>query len=140
MRHAKPGFSLMELLIAVVIMGILAAISIPLYQGRVEATKKKTASQQIKLLRTSIEFFELDLGKIPEKLQDLVRRPAPSDYYDQESLAEWADGGYIKGGKVPKDPWKKKFVYKLTPGGTKTYELYSYGPKGKGAPKSEWIK
>lgn len=139
-KNLQSGFTLMELLIAIVIMGLLLAIAIPAYRNLVSGARKKTARQQVRLLQSAIGFFEVDLGKVPERLTDLVKRPVPGDYYDQDSINDWADGGYIKGGKVPKDPWGRKFVYKLTPGGQNPYQLYSYGPKGKGSSKSEWIK
>jgi len=139
-RSLQKGFTLMELLIAIVIMGILLAVAVPAYRNIVARNQKKVAAQQIKLIRGAIGFFELDLGKVPERLDDLVKRPAPGGYYDEEESSDWADGGYIKGGKVPKDPWKNKYMYKLTPEAARPYDLYSYGPKGKKASRAEWIR
>ena len=136
---ARSGFSLMELMIALAVLGLIMAALVPNLMKRFESAKKKTAQQTISMLGSTVDMFELDLGRIPQDLQDFVRRPIAGDYYDQEMVGDWS-GPYLKGGKVPKDPWKKKFVYRLTPDQSRPYELYSYGPNGKKAPRSEWIR
>jgi len=138
-KHLKAGFTLTELLITIAILGVLLAIAVPAYRNIAEGNKKNVAKNQLKLLQNTVGFFETAVGKYPELLEDLVKRPVAGDYYDQEMVADWS-GPYIKDGKLPKDPWKRKYIYKLTPDGTKPYDLYSYGPKGKKAPRSEWIR
>jgi len=139
-KSLKPGFTLTELLITIAILGVLLAIAVPAYRNIAEGNKKNVTRDQIKILQNTIGLFELGVGKYPERLEDLVRRPVAGDYYDADMVADWVQGGYVEGGKLPKDGWKKKFIYKLTPDGPKPYELYSYGPKGKKAPRSEWIR
>ena len=139
-KSTQSGFSLMELMIALAVLGLIMAAVGPALMNRYKSARKKTAITSVKMIHGAVETFELDLGKIPQRLNDLIKRPATNDYYDQEMVSNWQDGGYIKGGKIPRDPWKNKFKYNLTPNSTNRYELYSYGPNGKGSPKSEWIK
>jgi len=136
----RAGFSLIELLIAIAVMGIILAVAIPAFRNIQRNQRRKAARISIKNIQQSISFFEVDVGKYPESINDLVRKPSVSDYYDSEMVADWAEGGYIKGGKVPKDPWKNKFQYRLTPDAKRPYELYSFGPKGKNASRNEWIR
>ncbi len=136
---ARSGFSLMELMIAIAVLGLILAVAGPALMRQYRSAQKKTAMTSIKLLKSTIEMFELDVGKLPEKLRDLVKRPSPGGYYNSEEISNWQDGGYLKTKKVPVDPWKNKFRYRLIPDGRR-YELYSYGPNGKGSPKSEWIR
>ena len=136
----RSGFSLIELLVAIAIMGLILAIAVPAYRNLQKGAKIKTAKQSIKMIQQAVEFFELDVGRVPQTINDLVRRPVEGDYYDAEMVSNWAQGGYIKGSKIPKDPWKNKFQYKLKFEGKYPYELYSYGPNGKRAPRKEWIK
>ena len=136
---ARSGFTLIELLIAIAIVGIIAGVTVPLFMNMLKGARIKTTKQSLKMTQSALGLFKIDLGVLPLQLNDLVRRPSVSDHYDQEQVSEWAEGGYLK--KVPKDAWKKKFHYRLTPEGEHPYELYSYGRKGKkGVKKSEWIR
>ncbi|MCK5633144.1 type II secretion system protein GspG [bacterium] len=137
---AQSGFSLLEIMIAVAILGLILAVASPMLMNQYKKAQKKTTQTSLKMIAGSIDMFQLDVGRIPERLNDLVRRPVAGDYYDQEMVSDWQDGGYLKGGKVSRDSWKQKIQYRLTPEGQKKYELYSYGPNGKGASKSEWVR
>ncbi|MFC1845560.1 type II secretion system protein GspG [Candidatus Dependentiae bacterium] len=138
-RTAKAGFSIMELLIYLAILGVILAVAVPGFMQMFEKAKKDTAKSSMKILRTAIDKFKLDTGVVPERLRDLVRKPAPSGYYEPEMISSWQDGGYLKDPKVPVDPWKSRYKYEVTPGGRHPYELFSYGPSRRGAPKAEWI-
>ncbi len=132
-KHARSGFTLIEILIAVAIVVIIGAIAAPMYftykkQAAIDATKSS-----LKGISLAIEQFQTNIGQYPETLLDLVRKPT-----NEELAKDWA-GALLKGKDVPKDGWKNPFQYRLTPEAEHPYELYSYGPRGRSAPQSEWI-
>jgi len=118
----QAGFTLIELMVVLFILGLLAALVGPRLMGRVGVAKQKTAQTQIQLLATSLDLFHLDVGRYPteeEGLKALVEAP--------EGLAGWA-GPYLDKG-VPKDPWGRDYVYKC-PGEHGPYDLTSLGADG----------
>lgn len=78
-------------------------------------------------------MFNAHTGQYPARLNDLLKKPA-----DEKIARKW-EGPYLKAKEVPEDAWGSKYVYKLTPQAEHKYDLYSYGPNGKGSPKEEWI-
>jgi general secretion pathway protein G len=118
----QAGFTLIELMVVLFILGLLAALVGPRLMGRVGVAKQKTAQTQIQLLATSLDLFHLDVGRYPteeEGLKALVEAP--------EGLTGWA-GPYLDKG-VPKDPWGRDYVYKC-PGEHAPYDLISLGADG----------
>ncbi len=133
-RYTQKGFSLIEILIAITILGIIAGISVPMFMGYLDKARIRGTRSNLRSLKSSIEMFKLDTGKYPSKLRDLVQKPR------EEALArKWQKGGYIEGGELPQDNWGESFQYKVTPGGKNPFELYSFGSNGPGAPKEEWL-
>ncbi len=130
-KQARAGFSLVEILIAVVIIGIIAAVTIPSYLGYIERSKLRTVKLDLRNIKGWVIQFNEDVGNLPETLDDLMRRPL-----NEELAKEWA-APYAE--KIPKDPWKNAYQYRPTPDQEQQFELYSYGPKGKSAPQSAWI-
>lgn len=116
-RYASPGFSLMELMIALIILGLIMAVGIPAYFSQVEGVRKNTTEQNLQLLKTNINLFQMEQAKYPSKLDDLVEKPKG------DTSKNWKQ--YLD--KKPLDGWKKDFYYRVTPGGKHPYELYSYG-------------
>ncbi len=122
-RKGEKGFTLMELLIVMVILGLLAALVGPKLFSKVGKAKIKTAKAQIALLETALDEFRLDVGRYPtteEGLKALVENPG---------VKGW-DGPYLKKKKVPLDPWGNPYHYKC-PGEHGEYDLYSLGRDGK---------
>lgn len=118
----EHGFTLMELMIVLFILGLLAALVGPRLLGRVGAAKHKAAQAQIQLLATALDLFYLDLGRYPtteEGLSALVRRP--------DHLPAWT-GPYLDK-EVPPDPWARAYIYKC-PGEHGPYDLTSLGADG----------
>ena len=122
---ARKGFTLIEILIAIAIVGIVAYVTVPYFLGIFEGAKKNTTKQSLRALKSAINLFDLDVGKPPKNIKDLIRRPSVSDYYDQDEVSNW--NGYLE--KVPKDAWGRPFKYRLTPESEHAYELYSHGGK-----------
>ena len=121
------GFSLIELMVVVIILGILAMYIGPKLMGRTEQAKEVQTRVQIEGLETALKLYKLDNGVYPtteQGLQALVERP------DAENvLQNWRKGGYLEKGKVPKDPWGNDFIY-LSPGIQGDYDITSYGADG----------
>ena len=118
----KQGFTLIEILIVMVILGLLAALVGPKMFGKVGKSKQKAAKAQISLLETSLDTFRLDMGRYPtseEGLEALRTKPADSE--------KW-DGPYIPK-KVPLDPWGNPYEYQC-PGEHGEYDLTSFGADG----------
>ncbi len=120
--HRHAGFTLIELMIVLFILGLLAALVAPRLMGRVGKAKQKTAQAQIQMLATALDLYHLDVGRYPtdeEGLKSLYAKP--------ESLPAWS-GPYLDKA-VPKDPWGRDYVYKC-PGEHGPYDLYSLGADG----------
>jgi general secretion pathway protein G len=126
------GFTLIELMVVIVILGILAGLIVPKIMGRPEEAKQLKAKMQIESLETALKLYKLDNGTYPtteQGLQALVETPQSGTI-----PTKWRKGGYLEKGKLPKDPWGNEFVY-LCPGIHGEYDIISYG--GDGVPGGE---
>jgi general secretion pathway protein G len=121
------GFTLIELMVVIVILGILAGLIIPRIMGRPEEARRMKARIQIESIETSCQLYKLDNGSYPtteQGLEALIEAPTVG-----QLPRAWREGGYMEKGKVPKDPWGNEYVY-LSPGVNGDYDLSSYGPDG----------
>jgi general secretion pathway protein G len=121
-RLRAVGFTLLELLVVVAIIGLLAGYVGPRYFGQIGKAEVKTARAQIDALEKALDAYRLDVGRYPSNeqgLDALVTQPAGS--------TRWA-GPYLKKG-VPADPWGKPYVYR-SPGEHGEYDVLSYGKDG----------
>jgi general secretion pathway protein G len=121
----RGGFTLIEIMVVIVILGLLAALVVPKLIGRTEEAKKTQARVQIRSVEQALELFKLDNGFFPttdQGLGALVRLPdtgrAPKNY---------RKGGYLD--RLPKDPWGNPYVY-VSPGSHGDYDISSYGADG----------
>lgn len=116
------GFTLLELLVVMVIIGMLAGFVAPKFFAQIGKSQTKTARAQIDALEKSLDQYRLDVGHYPtneQGLAALIERPAGE--------TKWA-GPYLKKA-VPLDPWSNAYVYKF-PGEHGEYDLMSYGKDG----------
>ena len=128
MFRDDKGFTLIELMVVVVILGILAGLIIPKIMGRPEEAKQLKAKMQIEQLEQTLKLYYLDNGEYPtteQGLNALVEKttiePIPK---------RWREEGYLDKGKVPSDPWRNPYVY-ISPGvHSKDFDLESYGADG----------
>jgi len=121
----QRGFTLIEILVVVLILGILAGIVVPRLLDKPEEARRTKAAVQIRGLEEALSLFKLDNGFYPsteQGLQALVEKPTSG-----RIPPRWRTGGYIK--KIPKDPWGNDYVY-LSPGIHGDFDIISYGPDG----------
>lgn len=121
------GFTLIELMVVIVILGILAGLIVPRLMGRPEEAKQLKAKIQIESLETALQLYKLDNGMYPSTEQGLEALVAVPE--TGVVPKKWRAGGYLEKGKVPKDPWGNGFVY-LSPGVHGEYDILSYGTDG----------
>jgi general secretion pathway protein G len=125
MHKAQGGFTLIEILVVVVILGILASIIVPKIMTRPEEAKRTKAKMDIKAIETALNLYRLDNDVYPsteQGLEALVTEPTTGVI-----PRNWKEDGYLD--KVPKDPWGNPYVY-LSPGVNKEFDLESYGADG----------
>ena len=122
-RAAEHGFTLIEMLVVISIIGLIMALVGPRVLNYLSESKSKAAKIQIASLGGALDLFFLDSGRYPtgaEGLTALVQPPG--------NIASW-NGPYLKGGVVPADPWGHSYVYR-SPGQHGTYDIISYGSDG----------
>lgn len=137
MRHTKnnsrygilseKGFSFLELMVVVVILGILATYIAPRFMGRTDDAKAVKAKVDILAIETALKLYKLDNGNYPtteQGLAALVEKPST-----EPIPLNWKEKGYLEKAKVPTDPWGKEYLY-LSPGVHDDYDLISYGADG----------
>jgi general secretion pathway protein G len=116
----ERGFSLIELLVVIIILGLLAGLVGPRLFGRVGQSKQVTAKAQIELLGAALDHYRLDVGFYPTGivgLQALVQNP---------NAPNW-NGPYLKKNFVPFDPWGHPYGYKCCPGDHGDYDIWTLG-------------
>ncbi len=118
----QAGFTLVELIVVVIIIGLLAGLVVPQFIKQEEKATAKAAKAQIELFGTALDTFRLDVGRYPnsqEGMAALMQKPGGADRWD---------GPYLRK-DLPPDPWGKPYIYK-SPGDHGVYDIISYGADG----------
>ena len=127
MKNQK-GFTLIEIMVVVIILGLLATLVLTNVMGREDEARINTAKAQIRSLEGALDSYKLDNGFYPttdQGLDALIKKPESGHV-----PTKWREGGYLKPARIPKDPWSKDYVY-LSPGNEgREYEIISYGADG----------
>src|SRR5262245_28111381 len=109
----NAGFTLIELMVVIIILGLLAAIVMPRIVGETDKARYGTAMAQMRILEDALKRYKLDNGLFPtteQGLESLVRKPAAGVI-----PRNWPEGGYLDKQEVPKDPWGNSYIY-ISPG------------------------
>jgi general secretion pathway protein G len=137
--NRERGFTLIEIMVVIIILGILASYVAVKLTGQTEEARRTQARVQIETFRTALDLYRLDNGSYPtteQGLQALVSSPTVG-----KLPRKWREGGYIA--KIPKDPWKNEYSY-LSPGENGDFDIISYGDdnepggEGKDADVNSW--
>ena len=122
-RFAERGFTLIEMLVVISIIGLIMALVGPRVLNFLSQSKVKAAKIQIESLTSALDLYVLDTGQYPsnsEGLEALMQRPG--------TVTSWG-GPYLKGNVVPKDPWGRPYIYH-SPSQHGAYDILSYGADG----------
>ena len=129
----QGGFTLLELLVVLVILGLLAALITPRIVGRLGSAKRKIAQSQIALLEAALDQYRLDMGRYPSTEEGLKALIIPPE--DEKEREKWR-GPYLKKKKIPLDPWGNPYHYRC-PGEHGEFDLWSYGADGQPGGRGE---
>jgi general secretion pathway protein G len=121
-RTRRTGFTIVEILVVVIIIGVLAALIAPKFIGRIGAAKHSVAQQKVQEIEKAIEMFHYDYGRFPEAIEELVTRP------DDVAEDKWQPPT-VKS-KDLLDPWGRAFVYSVPGDHDQSFDLYSLGADG----------
>jgi len=130
-RCKRSGFTLIEIMIVIIILGLLASLVMPNLVGKSEEAKQKLVCVQMKSISQALKMFKVDNGSYPdteEGLDALISNP------DEEKYPNYSKNGYLDNKNTPLDPWKRKFVYIKT---EDSFDIISLGADGKEGGESE---
>ena len=119
------GFTLIEIMVVVVIIGLLAAFIVPRVMGRVDDARITKARADLQAIETALAMYKLDTARYPstaQGLQALVQKPA------DPTVINWKSGGYIA--RISRDPWGNDYQYQFPGTRGRDFDLYSLGPDG----------
>lgn len=125
-KSMQSGFTLLEILMVVFIIGLLAALVVPNLAGQAQAARRVAAASDLRAIANALELYQLDNFTYPsteQGLQALVEEPL-----GQPEANGWRAAGYLR--KLPKDPWGNPYLY-LSPGSEGAYDLFSTAADGK---------
>lgn len=124
-NRRRCGFTMVELMAVLVIIGLLAGVVAVNVVGKIDKARVTQTKANLKLLHNSVTQFKLDTGEYPSEevgLMELIEQPG--------DVEGWDPGGYLETTEIPKDGWKNDFYYMLYPESGKPFVIISYGADG----------
>jgi general secretion pathway protein G len=121
-RKRRNGFTMVELMAVLIILGLLAAVVANSFMGQTDRARVVTTKASLKVLHNAVIQFKMDTGRYPseeEGLYELVEEPT--------DVNGWNPGGYLESTNVPVDAWGQEFVYILNPESGKPFVIMSFG-------------
>ncbi len=132
-RHKIRGFTLIEIMVVVVIMGLLAAFIVPRVMDRVDEARVTKVRADLQAIETALAMYRLDTARLPSTSQGLgalVQKP------EDPTLRNWRSGGYMA--RVSADPWGNPYRYRQPGTRGSEFDVYSLGPDGlEGSPETD---
>ncbi len=122
MKQTERGFTMLELLVVLVILGLLAGLVGPQFFCLLSGSKVQTAETQVKMLKMALQTYRLDVGQYPSELTHLASAPS--------SAGSLWRGPYLDD-VIPLDPWNKSYQYRVDANAPQGFYLYSQGADGK---------
>ena len=124
-QQVRRGFTMVELMAVLIILGLLAAVVVSNFGGQVTKGRIMTTKANLRLLHNAVNQFHMDTGRWPgedEGLIVLVQQPT--------DVMNWQTGGYLETVDIPTDAWGNDFIYELYPESGKSFVIKSYGADG----------
>ncbi len=121
----RYGFTLVEVMAVLLIVGLLAGLAIQNFMGQTDRAKQKATQAKLRMLHQAVNLFKLDTGRYPTEEEGLLALiEQPSD------VENWQPGGYLETTSVPQDAWNRDFIYQLNPDSGKPFVIISLGADG----------
>ncbi len=124
-KQTRSGFTMVELVVVIIILGLLATVVARNFVGQVDKTRVKTTIANLKTLHGAVLQFKMDTGRYPteeEGLYALIEEPT--------DVSGWEPEGYFQTTDLPKDGWSRDFIFQLDPESGKAFVIISYGADG----------
>lgn len=125
-RYFRNAFTMVEIMAVIIILGLLAAVVVRNFVGQTDRARVITTKASLKLLHNAVLQFKMDTGRFPteeEGLKALIEQPS--------DVTNWQQGGYLETTEIPRDGWKRDFIYELSPESGKPFVIKSLGADGK---------
>jgi len=124
-RRKRPGFTMVELMAMLIIIGLLATLVVTKVASKIDQARVTTTIANLKSLHSAVTQFKMDTGRFPTEDEGLLALiEPPSD------VINWEPGGYLETTEIPKDGWGREFIYQLYPESGKPFVIISYGADG----------